>query len=177
MTIAERPTDTWADRIGIGEPFERHVSDEIWQRDWQVQKFGKGLLNGVVQDLLTRYRSPDGAETLSRWGPDMIAIRAFPDRVRAWLVDAKDGDKHKTTGNHDVEIRALEAAEAFTQAWGIPSLFVFGDMFTATPAVVRAHGTEGRRPAAHRTRFLVFPKAVCTPFDDVFGAMRSWGPA
>lgn len=163
-------TATYAGRLTLGEPWERDVIDALWLRGWQVQAIGSGQLSGVMRDLLHDYRTRNGDPTLVRWVPDICAARRTGKRVRAYLIDAKAGTEWPKTGNHDVELNSLAAAEAITPAWGIPVVFAFQDWSVASAKMIRDNTIRelpGVGPG--RTRFAIFPRTACTPFDTLFG--------
>lgn len=172
MTTPEL-TATYNRRMAIALPWERDVLDALWLRGWIVQPIGSGQLNGVMRDLLYEYRTKDGSPTLARWIPDICAAKRVGGRVRAYLIDAKAGGTWRESGNHDVELDALRAAEAIEPAWGLPVVFAFQDWSVASARTIRA-ATVAELPgvAKGRTSFAIFPRTACTPFDELFGAAQ-----
>lgn len=166
------PTTTYDRRMAIALPWERDVLDALWLRGWTVQPIGSGQLNAVMNSLLRDYRTKDGAPTLVRWIPDICAAKRVNGQVRAYLIDAKAGETWRESGNHDVELDALKAAEAIEPAWRIPVVFAFQDWSVASARTIRSAITaELPGVAAGRTAFAIFPRTACTPFDKLFGTV------
>lgn len=103
---------------------------------------------------------------------DIIAVKSFAAKTIVAFIDAKAGDRYLQTGNHDVEISALESAEKWIEFSGekCPYYFVFRDGGVATPDMVRGTGWPGPYyGTGSGTPFLLFPASTCRPFDTVFG--------
>jgi hypothetical protein len=164
-------TDTYKRRMAMGTPWERDVADALWLRGWTVEPVGQGQLSAPTREALRDYQPKAGGPTLLRWFPDICAWKRVNGRVWLYLIDAKAGDTWRQTDNHDVELSALRAAEAIEQAWGIPPVFVFQDWSVAKAKTIRDHAhAELDGVAPGRTRFVIFPRSACTPFDAAFGS-------
>lgn len=148
---------TFDDRIVMARAFEWAVQCRLEELGWTACEWGQGLLSPEMRDALR------ATSSLVRWTPDILAVRG--DAVR-W-VDAKSGLRYQDTGNHDIETKSLDAAEA---ARGIASvLFVFPDWRVATPVLVRERGWPGPyRGNGSGTPFVLVRATDCSPFDEVF---------
>lgn len=156
---------TFAARMAEAALHEQAVLNEIRCRGWIAEPFGQGQLPERVRDLLRKHSS-----TLVRWMPDIIAMKQFPNGMQLRFVDAKAGNKWETTGNHDVEIKALESADAFYSYAKAPVYFVFTDMGAAAPEDIWDVGWQGPNYGnGSGTPYLLFPAAVCRPLDATFG--------
>ncbi len=156
---------SFAARLSEATSHEIAVRDALRRRGWAAELFGQGQLEPVRPHL--RF-----INTPVRWMSDIIAVRPYPESRFLVFVDAKAGLKHQQTGNHDVEISALDSAEKWLDFAGQDCryYFVFSDGGVIKPDRVREIGVPGPyRGNGSGTPFLIFPTDACTPFDDVFG--------
>jgi hypothetical protein len=155
---------SFATRITQATEHELVVIDALREREWIAERFGQGQLPETVRATLRRIQTP------VRWMPDIIAMKSFPTGPQLRFVDAKAGDKWRETGNHDLEVAAIDAAEAFYAYAKWPVYFVFSDMSVVAPEDVREVAVPGTwRGNGSGTPFLLFPTAVGRPLDAVFG--------
>lgn len=151
-------------RMAQAVSHEDAVIEQLRQRGWLAERFGQGQLPGHVREQLR------DIDTDVRWMPDIIAMKSYPVGPQLRFIDAKAGDKWRTTGNHDIEIRALESAEAFYVYAKWPVYFVFSDMSIAAPEEIREFGRPGPFYGnGSGTPYLIFTKHVCRPMDSAFG--------
>lgn len=155
-------------RLKLATEHEQVVIDALRKREWIAEPFGQGQLPETVRAALRRIRTP------VRWMPDIIAMKSFPTGPQLRFVDAKAGERWRETGNHDLEVAAIDAAEAFYAYAKWPVYFVFSDMSAVAPEDVRELATPGNfRGNGSGTPFVLFPTAVGRPLDTVFGPIRS----
>jgi hypothetical protein len=153
-------------RLAAAHAHEDRVRASLLLRGWAAEPFGQGQLTPEMRDYLRR------VPTSVRWMPDIIAAKQFAARTQVVFVDAKAGDRYKDTGNHDIELAALDAAEKWIQLAGdaCPYYFVFDDGGVLTPSVARELGDPGVwRGNGSGTPFLLVPSIACQSFDGVFG--------
>jgi hypothetical protein len=111
-----------------------------------------------------------GHLTRARWAPDIAARRRFAARDVLVFIDAKAGQRWKDTGNHDVELAAADAAEAWADFSQCPVWFVFADRTVTTPDRIRTAGAQGKfRGNGSGTPFVLISRDICEPFDAIFG--------
>lgn len=159
-------TTTFRDRIALAEHHEATVIGMLHDRDWHAEPFGQAQLSEPMR------RSLRHIGTFARWMPDIIATRNTTGRPTVIYIDAKAGKRYLDTGNHDIEVAALEAAERWVQFNNqeCPYYFVFDDGATTTPADVRDNCRPGRYNGnGSGTPFVLFPRETCRPFNTVFG--------
>lgn len=154
-------------RMELARRHEERVLDSLNRRGWFAEFFGQGQLSEEMRSYLRE------VDTAVRWMPDIIASRRAANRTQLIFIDAKAGDRYLKTGNHDIEVAALDSAERWIELSGdkCPYYFVFEDGGVATPDRIRDTGKPG--PYYGRgsgTPFLVFPTLVCRPFD-MFGPL------
>lgn len=143
---------------------ENAVIEQLRLRGWLAEPFGQGQLPTRIREQLRTI------DTDVRWMPDLIAIKSFPNGQQLRFVDAKAGDRWRTSGNHDIETRALEAAEAFYAYAKWPVYFVFSDMSLTDPERIRELGRPGPYyGSGSGTPFLLFSTTICRPLDSTFG--------
>jgi hypothetical protein len=158
---------TFRTRLASALEHEKNVTKALTERGWLAEQFGQAMLSEPMRDHLRRVK------TSVRWMPDIIAAKSFPAGERIIFVDAKAGEKHKETGNHDVERAALESAERWIELSGgqCPYYFVFSDGGVATPGDVREACWDGfYNGNGSGTPFVLFKADLCRPFHTVFGA-------
>lgn len=154
----------------MGKKHEENVLAHLRKAGWDAEPFGQGQLTDNMRNHLHRYTPV----TPVRWMPDIIAARLTSiGRSRVVYIDAKAGDVWERTGNHDIEISALETAVAWEQWTKCPVYYVFSDFGVASPERVWECGHQGRPPDGFRTPFLLFPARVCEPFVTKFGAVAA----
>lgn len=159
-------------RLSRAQEFERKVKAELDVRGWLAEPFGQGQLSEQMRDVIKRIRTP------VRYMPDLIAAKRFTATTRVVFVDAKDGDRWRDTGNHDVETAALAAAHKWEDLSECPFYFVFSDAGVATPALITEIGKPGQyRGVGSGTPFLVFSAVACATFNSVFGHRDEWTEA
>lgn len=157
---------TFVERLQQATRHESAVLDALRRRGWTAELFGQGQLSEGVRNLLRRTRSP------VRWMPDIVACRQFPSKTLVVFVDAKSGERWRDTGNHDIEVAAVNAALAFHEFSECPVYYVFADYGVLSPAQIIELGTPGSwRGSGSGTPFLLVPVASCYPFDAAFGAI------
>jgi hypothetical protein len=157
---------TFLERMASASEFELTVLDALRDRGWSAERFGQGQLGENLRDHLRKVDTP------VRWMPDIIAAKPFAARTIVVFIDAKAGQRYRDTGNHDLEVSALESAERWIEysSDACPHYFVFQDWGVTTPAVVRELGWRGSwRGFGSGTPFLLFPVTACRPFDAIFG--------
>lgn len=157
---------TFHQRLAAAKEHEQRVTDALLVRGWLAEPFGQAMLSDTMRDHLRRI------PTSVRWMPDIIAAKSYPAGERIIFIDAKAGDRHKETGNHDIELAALESAERWIELSGgqCPYYFVFGDGGIVTPGDVREVCWNGfYNGNGSGTPFVLFPTAVCRQFTAVFG--------
>lgn len=150
----------------IGRQHEHRVLQVLRDRGWDAEVFGQSLLSDDMSNTLRRVDSP------VRWMPDIIAGKNIGGRQRIVYVEAKGGRRYRDTGNHDLEIASLDAAEKWVSFAGdhCPVFFIFDDLGVTTPADVRDHCRQGTyRGNGSGTPFVLFPTTICRPIDTVFG--------
>lgn len=163
---------TFASRMTQAYPHELAVLDRLRSAGWDAEPCGQTLFS---QTLRRHFRNTEKVMLL-RWAPDIIAARMFLSGFsQVVFVDAKAGDRWRTSGNHDVEISALEAAEQWERTnRGCIYYFIFSDWSVVT--------CEEIRDVAHRgpdygngsgTPYLLFPVTVGSAFDVIFPADHS----
>lgn len=153
--------------LSHAEQHETAVIDALRRRQWTAEKFGQGQLTEPLRNLLRH------VNTHVRWLPDIIAARETPSATQIVFIDAKAGDTHMRTGNHAIQISALEASEKWIEFTNhcCAYFYVFADGAVCTPGDVRESCWDGRYLGnGSGTPFKVFPAAVCRPFDTVFGS-------
>lgn len=149
-------------RMDVARAHEERVLGWLGDRGWYAEFFGQGQLTPRMRDYLR------DVDTAVRWMPDIIASRRLAARTLVAFFDAKAGERYKQTGNHDIEVAALDAAEKWIDLSGdrCPYYFVFDDGGVVTPERIRQTGKPG--PYYGRgsgTPFLVFPTRTCMPID------------
>jgi hypothetical protein len=150
--------------------FECAVRDAITERGWYAEPFGQAQLTSGMRDAL-RLVQPS---TLVRWMPDIIAAKNFGGRQRVIYVDAKAGDKWRTTGRHDFEVNAVESAHRWVEYSNCPTYFVCSDWSVFTPDIVREVGQLGSyRGSGSGTPFLLVRAAAGMRFDALFPAQAA----
>lgn len=157
---------SFAARLEQAQQHEIDVRDALRRRGWAAELFGQGQLPDLLRTNLRRVDTP------VRWMSDIIAVRPYPESRFLVFVDAKAGKKYLETGNHDIEISALESAERWLTFAGdnCRYYFVFSDGGVIKPDRIREIGELGNyRGNGSGTPFLLFPVDACTPFDGVFG--------
>ena len=127
---------------------------------WKAAPFGQALLPEDMRKALRRCKTLDGRKTPVRWMPDIIAIRGTEVR----FIDAKAGDRWKTTGNHDIEADALQAAVQWSAALSADVWFIFADGSGATARQLSLY--EGLHPGHFNgngsgTPFWLLPRSTC----------------
>lgn len=153
--------------MDAGKQFENTVMRELRRRGWDVQWFGQGLLSPRFRRYLQDVEPP----ARERWLPDMIAARRELAGMRIVYLDPKGGEKWRETGNHDVEVAALDGAEGWEAFTRGVVYFVFGDGSVLTAEDIRPIA----RPAPYNgngsgTPFVIFPCGRNSrTFDEVFG--------
>lgn len=158
--------NSFAKRMAAAIAHERQVCDALRVRGWTAEPFGQGQ---VSEPLRQQWRK---VPTLSRWMADIIAAKTFPSRTLVVFIDAKAGIRYRNTGNHDIEVSALESAEKWIEFSGdeCPYYFVFKDGSVATPGMVRELAVRGTyRDSGSGTPFVLIPAVACRPFDSIFG--------
>lgn len=157
---------TFTKRLAVARKHEDRVLASLLLRGWAAEPFGQGQLTPDMREHLRKL------DTSVRWMPDIIAAKRFAARTVVVFVDAKAGERYRDTGNHDIEVAALVAAEKWIQlaSDACPYYFVFDDGGVLTPAVARELGSPGPyRGNGSGTPFLLIPTSACSPFDGVFG--------
>lgn len=151
----------------IGRRHEQRTLDALRERGWDSELFGQSLLTEPMSDRLGRVDTP------VRWMPDIIAGKNIGGRQRIVFVEAKGGTRYRDTGNHDIQVASLDAAEKWVTFAGgeCPLFYIFDDLGVTTPAAIRASCWEGQyRGNGSGTPFVLFPTAICRPIDAIFGA-------
>lgn len=156
-------------RLTKAQEFERKVIAELQIRGWLAEPFGQGQLSEQMRDVIKRISTP------VRYMPDIIAAKKFSAKMRVVFIDAKDGDTHQETGNHNLETAALDAAEKWEAMSECPFYYVFSDGRVATPGLVREICWPGTyRGVGSGTPFVLFRKVACERFDVTFGTRDPW---
>lgn len=158
---------TFYNRLAEALEHEKNVTKALLARGWLAEPFGQAMLSEQMRDHLRRVK------TSVRWMPDIIAAKTLAGGEQIIFIDAKAGERHKETGNHDIERDALESAERWIELSGgqCPYYFVFGDGGIATPGDVREACWDGfYNGKGSGTPFILFPTTICRPFHSVFGA-------
>jgi hypothetical protein len=156
--MSDQGSFEFPDRLALGQAHERAVIRALRKRGWKAYPMGQGQLPEDARDMLRQ------VQTDLRFMPDIYALK-----MRLALIDAKSGDTYLRTGNHAIQIEALEANE---RAWAKMGdcFFVFDDGRVFTPADVRRVGRPGRySDRGSGTPFLLVPRDAGRPFDAVFG--------
>ena len=153
-------------RIAQAHQHEQWVIDHLTSRGWLAESFGQAMLSEPMREHLRR------VDTSVRWMPDIIAAKNYAAGERIIFIDAKAGDKYKQTGNHDIELSALQSAERWIELSGdkCPYYFIFENGSVSTPGDVREFCWSGSfRGNGSGTPFVLFPAAICRDFTAVFG--------
>lgn len=160
-------------RLALALAHEHNVLTALRHWGWDAEPFGQAQLSTAMREHLRRYTPV----TPVRWMPDIIAARQLPRGLtRVVYVDAKAGEQWQTTGNHDVETAAVDAAEGFEAYTRCPVYFVFTDYCVTTQEEIREFGTPGPQYGnGSGTPYLLFPRGICSRWDDVFGAVPQVG--
>lgn len=156
---------SFQERLAIGSEHEHHVAEELALRGWASSECGQGCWAEAVRHAL---RNTDSG---IRWTPDLITAR--DDAVV--LVDAKTTTSPQT-GRHTVSRDAVRAQRQLATIWDIPIYYVFSDLGVMTPEEVIQTGGQ-HIAVGRRGPFYFIPAELCTPFDEVFGAIRDPFPA
>lgn len=160
---------SFAKRLADAKKHEDRVRASLLLRGWAAEPFGQGQLTVDMRNYLR------DVKTSVRWMPDLVAAKRFAARTLVIFVDAKAGERYQSTGNHDIEIAALDAAEKWIQLAGdeCPYYFVFDDGSVLTPSVAREMSTPGTfHGNGSGTPFVLVPVSACTPFDAIFGPLE-----
>lgn len=142
-------------RLEIAQNHEADVRNMLTLEGWLCEPFGQGMLSEQMRAALRDY--PMGI----RWMPDLIAHHRL-GRWKPMLVDAKTCFRTRKTNNHSIEIRALESHERLEIAWDIPTIYVWDDLLTATPAHVRRNSWRGPEMTEYGsgTPYLLTPRSA-----------------
>ena len=156
---------TFDERLAVATRWETVALEALRRNSWDAEPFGQGQLPKRMRDHLRDF------PTAVRWMPDIIAARFYPTGLHVVrYVDVKAGEAWRRTGNHSVEVAAMNAAERWQDFAGNPVYYLFSDGYVITAEDAREVCSE--RPwmgSGSGTPFVVFPREACRPFRDVFG--------
>jgi hypothetical protein len=147
-------------RKAIGDAHERYVADQLAERGWKVDFWGRGQLSRALQCALQK------TESSIRWFPDLVAAKA-KDVV---LIDCKGSMTSRQTGRHAVE-RSAVLAHLQLVAWTqLPVYYVFDDLDAWAPHDVLFTGRQGPHSVAGSgAPYLLIPARGARRFDALFG--------
>jgi hypothetical protein len=129
----------FASRLAAAAASEENVFKQLEAAGWRPFRFGQGLLSPEFRVALRDYRDEQQRQTLLRWFPDIVAFKRFVTATRIVLLDVKSDLGRR----YDIEIKALEACEAFQESFFVPCWFVYEGLSVLTPEIVREHGFLG----------------------------------
>lgn len=154
-------------RKRAGDEFETLVQAKLTEMGWIVQPFGKTAFSRAFRNALKDIE-PDAPE---RWMPDFLIVK----ENRIIVVDAKGGDRWKTSQNHDVEDASVKCMERYCTAFGREGIFIFSDWSCCTWQKTRAgefkpENRDGRYKGSG-TAFWVLKNRLtfCKPLDVFLG--------
>jgi hypothetical protein len=160
--------DDFDGRLGPHEALCSLMKMDLRRKGWIVESFGQGQLSAAMRMALQGVADRAGQPTPLRWLPDLLAVCGHV----AVLIDAKSGERWRTTGNLDIEKAALAAAVRFSDALKIDVYFIFSDG-SAISAVQLDHCAKwdvSWRGRGSGTPFWLFQKAdtwPCLDFETV----------
>lgn len=151
----------------LAEAHEHRVKHELENRGWHVDLYGQGQLSPENRDALMSL----GWTCHLRWLPDLLASRAESNRMRVAWIDAKD-ELNDDTPNFSLELDANIAHLKLQAVFGIPIVYVWGDLTCSKAADIRR--TDVRYPkrgtvVGSGTPFMLIPKREQLPLDALFG--------
>jgi hypothetical protein len=115
--------DDFDGRLGPHEVLCSLIKMDLRRKGWIVESFGQGQLSAATRMALCTCVDSEGQPTALRWLPDLLAVCGHV----AVLIDAKSGERWRTTGNLDIEKAALAAAVRFSHALKVDVYFIFTD--------------------------------------------------
>jgi hypothetical protein len=119
--------------------WESKVVAKLERCGWLATPFGQGQLPEPQRALLRRL------PTALRWMPDILATRAGPAGPFCVLIDAKGGDRHKSTGNHGIETASLNALLEWKRLAKVPCVIVTPDWLVHDVEYIAANSWKGPR--------------------------------
>jgi len=160
--------DDFDGRLGPHEALCGLIKMDLRRKGWFAESFGQEQLSAAMRMALQSCTDWEGRPTGLRWLPDLIAVGG----PLAVLIDAKSGERWRTTGNVCVEKAALDAAVRFSHALKIDVYFIFTDG-SAISAIQLDHCAKwgvSWRGRGSGTPFWLFQKAdtwPCLDFETV----------
>ena len=147
------------ERMAQAEKHESTVRGMLEERGWLTIPFGQSQLTEQARDQLKRFDTP------LRWIPDILTVK----NTELILIDAKT-TRRVDTGNVDIEKASFDAHIALTGIWRVKIFYVWFDYSVCDVWTVNDHGRIGQwRGNGSGTPFILVPRSVMRPFDEVFG--------
>jgi len=111
---------SYYERVGPALEHEEKVLQWLRYEGCIAEPWGQALFPIAFQDALRACQDADGNPVLLRWFPDIIAL--VPPL--AFLIDAKQGARHRDTGKHAIEQSSLKAMLILEKALNISAWFI-----------------------------------------------------